>query len=512
MKLVWRFTFAALLLVSLFIQSRIFLNFDVIYLSDAAKRLLAGGTYTNDFFETNPPLILFLYLPAIFLAKLTSISLSVAMRIYFFSFIIACVSTCSFFLEKILGEKNPLRYTILLAISFVLLFLPVHQMGQREYFLILFSLPYLFLAILRIENKSLPASLAFAVGLFAGIGFALKPFFLTLPILIELYLIYKKRNLFSVFRIETLTIASFCVSYLVSIFYFFPDYIHVILPFVSRVYFIGMKSSWVDYFKNLPVIFCYSSLLFYGLTRKIDRYSTLSTVFFLAVLGFILTFTIPRSVWYYHVLPAMAMACILFAILLEQIIADTLRSFEFQSKWSARLESTLLIAMVLVIFAIPVGLSSYLLSRIFAETHDKTAKQLYAFFDRYTPNNTFTCFSVSSDYSILEYYSTAKYVGTSAFFWWQYGFSVLQKELKDKPALIQLQKDRVFAAAMVTHNLIQKKPRFVMIDTLAGKIYLKKEVDYIEELSQYKNFRRVWNQYRYATTIGRFKIFELKSQ
>ena len=68
--------FSVLVLLAICIQLTIFLNFDVTYLTHAAKLLLEGGTYTHGFFETNPPLILFLYMPPLFLSEATSISIA----------------------------------------------------------------------------------------------------------------------------------------------------------------------------------------------------------------------------------------------------------------------------------------------------------------------------------------------------------------------------------------------------------------------------------------------------
>ncbi len=79
-----------LLMASIFLfawklQSALFLNYDVSWLMHASERLLAGGTYSRDFFETNPPLILYLYLPPVIFSKIFAFNLVLLFRAGCFS-------------------------------------------------------------------------------------------------------------------------------------------------------------------------------------------------------------------------------------------------------------------------------------------------------------------------------------------------------------------------------------------------------------------------------------------
>ena len=71
----WSIT-VLLLLVSGFIffgQLHILPSCDIPSLLYDTHLFLQGGTYIRDFFETNPPLIFFIYSPAVFLAKITGV-------------------------------------------------------------------------------------------------------------------------------------------------------------------------------------------------------------------------------------------------------------------------------------------------------------------------------------------------------------------------------------------------------------------------------------------------------
>jgi hypothetical protein len=63
-------------------QSSLMFNSDASWLMLATKRWLTGGNYTHDFFEINPPMILYIYTPAVYLADLLHSSAAIALRIY----------------------------------------------------------------------------------------------------------------------------------------------------------------------------------------------------------------------------------------------------------------------------------------------------------------------------------------------------------------------------------------------------------------------------------------------
>src|SRR5688500_14785421 len=67
-----------------FEQNAMIFSWDVSWLAEASRRLLAGGNYTNDFFENNPPLILYLYAPAVLLSQWLDIHIITAMRMYMY--------------------------------------------------------------------------------------------------------------------------------------------------------------------------------------------------------------------------------------------------------------------------------------------------------------------------------------------------------------------------------------------------------------------------------------------
>ena len=440
MRLYWYVFFPIVVVIAFIIQSHLLVHQDILYLTRAAKSLVTGGKYLDDFLETNPPLILFLYMPVACLYDALGLNISKALLIYFFLLSILSILISNYLLQKIITTKS-LVYIIITTITFDLLFLTEHQFGQRDFLFFVFTLPYLFSAVLRIENKPLPPYLRCGIGILAGLGIGLKPYFLILPILIEGYVIYKKRNIFEAIRIETIAISVILLIYISSVFYFFPEYVYILLPFIARVYFLGMKVSWSTYFAANNVRFCFIPIILYFMTRKRDHHPILSTIFVLALFGYIISFTIPRTLFFYHILPAFSTSCILFAIIFGQIVIDQIKKFENKSICYVVSKSMVIVLLFCTISITPISYLTFWYDKIAIAKTEATGSELVKFINQQAPNKTYTCFSIYTGYNVLDYYSSAKYVGLSTFFWWEYGFTQLNKSLRNPKDKQQLKKD-----------------------------------------------------------------------
>ena len=76
----------------------------------------------------------------------------------------------------------------LLLLAFVLLVLVGGMFGQREHLMLMLILPYAFAAAIISEGEQVPRALALLTGIMAGVGFALKPYFVPAFLGLEIYL------------------------------------------------------------------------------------------------------------------------------------------------------------------------------------------------------------------------------------------------------------------------------------------------------------------------------------
>ncbi len=291
------------------LQNHLLLNFDVSWLTFAAQQMLGGGNYVNNFLETNPPLIIYLYMPLVFLKVHLGISIIEGIKLYFFALSTVSLLLCYYLLSSIfLKKEQPLLASVLVVLAIIFLMLPVNEFGQREHFAIIFIFPYLLLKISRLQaDPDWGRFFPLCIGLLAGIGFCVKPYFLLPFCLIEGYLIYQRGFSFSLFKPETLAVGLDVLLYLVLIFAFHPDYVQQILPLVTRFYYQRYQRSMVRMLGNEESFFNYFVLLFYFLRQDKLPYKNLTRLILLTAQGFWLVYLGQRMGWYYHALPFLAL-------------------------------------------------------------------------------------------------------------------------------------------------------------------------------------------------------------
>ena len=85
--------------------------------------------------------------------------------------------------------------------------LPLQDFAQREHFALITTVPYCLLIASRLAGERVRAP--WAIGLFAALGFALNPYFVAVPIALELLAWRQKRV-----RPETIALAAVAVTYL----------------------------------------------------------------------------------------------------------------------------------------------------------------------------------------------------------------------------------------------------------------------------------------------------------
>ena len=169
-------------LIAWWLQTLFLINWDVSWDLLIANKMIDGGTYIKDFFDINPPLIFYIYMPIIFASHFFSISWEVALRIDVFAVAIFSTIMCYPLLKKIFVSDHEFLlngFTGLMLFAFLIL--PIFNLGQREHFLVMFTLPYILLCAYRLLGYPIRPAYAAFIGLFAAMGFAIKPFFLLTP-------------------------------------------------------------------------------------------------------------------------------------------------------------------------------------------------------------------------------------------------------------------------------------------------------------------------------------------
>ena len=295
-------------------------NNDVAWYLYAAGTLLDGGVPYNDiFFEVNPALMLYLTVPAVAAARLAGLFVVDA----YFLYVFAVIALSLGFAWRVLDRQQVLRKGLLIVAPFVLIILPAGDFGQREPMMVTLVMPYFALAILRAEGRSCSMALAVLVGAIAALGFAIKPHFLLVPMLLEVYHLSYSRDLRGLFRAETMALATVVSLYLASIPIFTPDYVGRVVLFALEAYNAAYRNS-LGFVMDRPEAWLLpGTLILHGLTRRRQRFARAGDVCVIASAGYLIAYLAQMKGWNHHIHQTRAMLVMTLGLLVAGALMDS---------------------------------------------------------------------------------------------------------------------------------------------------------------------------------------------
>lgn len=494
-----------------FLQTKMLLTADVAYLIHVSSQVMDGGTYVSDFFETNPPMILYIYMPVVIALKKFPISIWYALHSYIFLLASLSSFTCYLLLKRIFcrSEERIYVYSFLLAIIFVLFYLPANQFGQREHILMMVMLPYIFSTALLLENKPINCYAAFLLSLFMAIGIALKPYFLVSLVLMECYFIYLKRSFFGWLRLESIVILSVFILYLYSIFIFHPNYFKILFPIISALYFIGFSQSMISVLINFAMFYVILALIMYFFLRKQDKKRHLSTLICLSMIGMVFAYAIPRMAWYYHVFPAFGFATILVTYYFTNFVQSIVNTYDNKLIFCRDIFVSIMLAIML--FAMPIYIDAYCFLFFIHEKNYGWRQKIIHYIASLPGKNSLTCMSVFSTTCfplIYDSHADISALGRFPFFWWLKGVLKYQYEIPYSKTPTMIATYKKYIINLFTHDIKHNKPTFIVINTEDLEYAVTKKFDYINFLSTDKDFREEWKNYHLLKTIAYYKIYQ----
>lgn len=511
-------------------QATLFLNWDVSSLLYAAEKMLHGGTYFYDFFTPNPPLIMYFYMPIIIFSNLFSINIMIVFQAYIFLLSLISLCACSTLSENIFYKQNAsLRLIFLSVLSFVILILPVYEFGQRDHLLVILTMPYLLLVVCRLKNKKINVYFAIFTGLFASIGFALKPQFLITLIGVELYFMLYKKSLKSWLRIEVLTMCCVFGAYIIILYLFRKDYLFVMAPYIVKHYYSSAQASREVLFFNPLILFCWIPVLFYILqyktissmlsrvacdesspddTADLDdqksfkqlrcfRYKILSNVLFIALIGDIFSYYLQRTTYVYHFIPPVSLSILLLSLLLFTRISKTFLQKTLNITWKLSFIITTL----------------FITNSLYWNGYNyKTAilNKLIAFIETQPPHQLLYAFTHGTNVVFpLVHYTDATVVQRFDCLWMIKGVAkeIYLHHERTVRKDIQHNKDKFFYVNMIVDDFEKHQPTLVFVQKKVSDVDYY--FDFLDYFSENNRFKSLWKNYHYLTTLEVSEIYKL---
>lgn len=497
----------ALVLASIAAQVFSPLNHDAAYYLHSAKDLLEGRELYNDlYFDMNPPLAMFFSLPAVLLSELTGLFPVDAYRVCLFGWILFSSWLAWRLMDGLLPE--PARRGLMVFVLIAVCLAPLDHFGQREHYLMVALLPYLALAARRAER--LPVSLLGAafIGAHAAPGLSLKPYFLLVPAIIEIYLFLRHRNLRKLFRPETLGLGFAVLIYLLFIVFYTPAYFTVVIPMAAEIY-DKLNIPFLDilFISESPIL---AAALFIYLRRRGTLNKTgLPDILCLATVGLFAAFLLQMKGWAYHLYPTVAcLIMFLGAYIVLDIpsgapAAAAQEAAPRQDRWTRRL--AVATCLVLCLTTAAVGTRNI-------KSQLAYLNLMVPFVRQYSDNAPFHVFTTNLSAAFpLVNYAEVEWGSRFAILWpvvdlGRRHMGALEYESDAQRKSIESYK-KFFIDAIVA-DLARWRPQIVLVDERTRKPFFDElDFDYIEFFSTEPRFKKLWADYELMFDLGGFTVY-----
>ncbi len=304
------------------------INHDTAVLLYIAKVWMGGGKLYVDAIDMNTPLVFVLHLLPEALAKLTGLQgatmLVACLGVGIAASFIACRRVLSGSLDPAHATSDALLPLLLL---FLLIVYPNNTFGQREHIMLVLAMPYLLIASGRAQGETLSFRLRLFSGLAAGLGFAIKPYFIAIPALVELYVLSRTvgrkgktgwRHALS----DPAPWAMLGIGVAHALFAVFvtPEYFSIALPIASEFYSEVSSWSWTDLALNQHVGPPTFALPLLGIPAWFVLRSDLARVIWLAGIGGLFSAYAQGKGWPYQVMPAQVFTMLLAGVIIAHVM------------------------------------------------------------------------------------------------------------------------------------------------------------------------------------------------
>ncbi|MEL7234496.1 MAG: hypothetical protein AAGK74_08370, partial [Chloroflexota bacterium] len=174
------------------------IDHDASWFLHVANLMLGGAVPNIDIIDINLPMIQYISIVVVLLSRMTGLTQAMALLFFVFGLSVYSSLMVRYLLGRYGFNGRGAGYASLAALVISLLtlhFKATRYYAQREHIFILLLLPGFALRFARWQNREVPLWLALLVGFLAAVGVCIKPHFLLLALLPELYWLAVHRRL-----------------------------------------------------------------------------------------------------------------------------------------------------------------------------------------------------------------------------------------------------------------------------------------------------------------------------
>lgn len=485
------------------------MNQDVGVILAVAERWMSGERLYIDVIDVNPPLIFMLNLLPVATAKVLPIGSAGALMMW----VLALAAWATWASYRLLGslmvaQERTAKLLLLPLFVFIIVVFPSEMFAQREHLMATAMIPYVLLAGLRCEDRTVPWSLSLPIAVVAALGFALKPHFLLVPAAVEVYLVLVRGPRRAVADPVPWLMAAVMAAYTLLAWLITPAYFDFVLPLVISAY-EGIGGT--SYFSIVtgrhlaPYLLVLIPLTIVAFRNRWPHVMRLTAVVGLAAA---IEGVVQDKGWPYHLLPAQMAAILMFGWAMGRLM-DQLNG----SGAAAVTVSRSLIGLFLLLIYSFAGAARYALYDQM-DYATSQAGQWQRILERHANGASVLMLTPG----IYPHFPAMNYVNikqASRFLtvWPLQGAyeGCKANEPRYHTAEQMTASEKLFSRITI-EDLTKHKPRLVVIDRIPGIPWCGgKEFDFLEYFLMQPAFAAEWRNYEFTATYDRYQLYKRKA-
>src|SRR5579863_1789588 len=294
------------------------INGDPAFYIYSAGRMLDGAHLYSDILDSNPPLIYYLSIPPVYVGRLTGLRPETVFGLFLILLGVASLLLCDLVLHRLLDADSLLADLLLSVAAFSFFLLARQHFGQREHMMYIMTLPYWLLAAgSYVDNSKESLALRIPIGLMAGVGLMLKPYFLLPWFGVQLFRLWPAQRRRQMISVDNLIIVGVGALYALLVVFVTPGYFAVArmaLP-IYDAFNMPLRGIVLDPTFLIFYVLLAACLLFRSSARRKDA----RIVFLIVTIGFAGSVLLQHKGFGYHYYPMRAAELALAAILVRDL-------------------------------------------------------------------------------------------------------------------------------------------------------------------------------------------------
>lgn len=295
----------AIVALAALIRCLVPIDANIDWLVSNCRRFLDGARLYKDIVETNPPMAIFIYLPATMVERVSGLPAEGV----FTAMLLVAGTASAWLFHRLVRDQLPddlAPHVLLAAVLFAILVAPLSAFGEREHVALVLLMPLYGVAIRRAGGQAVPWPLILLVGGLAGLAPMIKPYFALGVAAPYLFVAIRRRTLLSLVAPEAVLAAGLLGIYVLLVAQFIPAYAREVMPLLVDLY-QPMRLPLNEVLVSFkPIMWLVSAACLYAAIRR--RVSDPVTgVLVAASAGFLLAMIVQGRNWPYHAYPAVAL-------------------------------------------------------------------------------------------------------------------------------------------------------------------------------------------------------------